>query len=158
MAAWTFVGVVVAGATLLTQSLGVRPAALFGGLIGGLVCAGGRVGRRTVPGWLPGIGQAVVGATIGSHIDEESIWSFAGNWLPVTTISMSTIVVRQLLHRPRAMQYLRVIVILASLPIVVGLVAPPAGPAVQDGVGPSGDPWLDYAFVGLCLSGVALSR
>jgi len=85
---------VVAGAvaaSFVFAALGLPSPALFGALLAGLVRALAFRGRVTVPGVAATAGQAVLGVSMGSLIDLETLRTVAGNWLPVLAATVATL-------------------------------------------------------------------
>jgi membrane AbrB-like protein len=85
---------VVAGAVvvgLLLDLLHVPSAALFGGLVAGLVRALGVRGRLTVPRSAMTAGQAVIGVTIGALVQLSTLAAIGRHWLPVLAVTVGTL-------------------------------------------------------------------
>ncbi|MEX5721366.1 AbrB family transcriptional regulator [Geodermatophilus maliterrae] len=83
-----------AGAALaswLLDRAGVPTAALFGGLLAGLVR--GLVGRTRLPVPRPAIAtaQAVVGVSIGALVDLDTLAALGEDWLPVLLVTVATL-------------------------------------------------------------------
>jgi membrane AbrB-like protein len=88
-AAAVVVGGVVAG--LLLDLVHVPSAALFGGLLAGLVR--GLAGRRRldVPRPATTAAQAVVGVSIGALVQLSTLTGLGGDWLPVLLVTVATL-------------------------------------------------------------------
>lgn len=85
---------VLAGAALagwLLGRAGVPSAALFGGLLAGLVR--GLAGRTPlgVPRPAAAASQAVVGISIGALVDPETLAALGEDWLPVVLVTLATL-------------------------------------------------------------------
>lgn len=85
--------VVAAGAVaaVLLGFLGLPSPTLFGGLLAGLVRALAFRRRITVPAPPVAAAQAVVGVSMGSLVDLETLRAVAGNWLPVLLVTVGTL-------------------------------------------------------------------
>jgi membrane AbrB-like protein len=81
---------VVAG--LLLDLLHVPSAALFGGLLAGLVRALGFPGRLEVPRIAMTAAQAVIGVTIGALVRLSTLGAVGEHWLPVLLVTVGTLV------------------------------------------------------------------
>jgi len=85
---------VVAGAvaaSFVFAALGLPSPTLFGALLAGLIRALAFRGRVAVPGVAATAGQAVLGVSMGSLIDLETLRTVAGNWLPVLAATVATL-------------------------------------------------------------------
>jgi uncharacterized protein len=87
--ALVLVGAALAG--WLLDRTGVPSAALFGGLLAGLVR--GLAGRRPlgVPRPAAAAAQAVVGVSIGALVDPETLAALGEDWLPVVLVTLATL-------------------------------------------------------------------
>jgi uncharacterized protein len=86
--------VVVTGAvaaSLLLDLAGLPSPALFGGLVAGLVRALAVPRRAAVPQPAFTASQAVVGVTMGTLVDLETLQVVAANWLPVLLVTIGTL-------------------------------------------------------------------
>ena len=85
---------VVAGAVAAAVLLGllhVPSAALFGGLLAGLVRALGWRARLTVPRAAMTGAQAVVGVSIGALVQLSTLTALGEDWLPVLLVTVTTL-------------------------------------------------------------------
>jgi membrane AbrB-like protein len=85
---------VVAGAVVVAVVLGllhVPDAALFGGLVAGLVRALTRSARIAVPRAANSAAQAVVGVSIGALVQLSTLTSLGEDWLPVLLVTLATL-------------------------------------------------------------------
>jgi membrane AbrB-like protein len=85
---------VVAGAvvaSLLFSALGLPSPTLFAGLLAGLVRALAFPRRIAVPGVATAAGQTVLGVSMGSLIDLETLRTVASHWLPVLAVTVATL-------------------------------------------------------------------
>jgi uncharacterized protein len=87
-------GLVVVAAVALAVVLGllrVPDAALFGGLIAGLVRALARPARITVPRAANAAAQAVIGVSIGALVRLSTLTALGEHWLPVLAVTVLTL-------------------------------------------------------------------
>jgi uncharacterized protein len=84
------VGAAVA-ASLLFSALGLPSPTLFAGLLAGLVRALAFPRRVAVPRVATAAGQAVLGVSMGSLIDLETLRTVAVHWLPVLAVTVATL-------------------------------------------------------------------
>jgi membrane AbrB-like protein len=85
---------VVAGAVALGALLGllhVPDAALFGGLVAGVVRALSRSARITVPRSANAAAQAVIGVSIGALVQLSTLTELGRHWLPVLAVTVGTL-------------------------------------------------------------------
>ncbi|SEP24931.1 AbrB family transcriptional regulator [Trujillonella endophytica] len=91
---WVDLGAVLAGAVLASlalDALGLPSAALFGGLLAGLVrgLAGNR--RLDLPRPAVTAAQATLGVSIGSLVDLDTLAALGRDWLPVLLVVLGTL-------------------------------------------------------------------
>jgi membrane AbrB-like protein len=85
---------VVLGAVVVAVVLGVLhvpDAALFGGLIAGLVRALSRPARIAVPKPVNAAAQAVIGVSIGALVRLSTLTALGAHWLPVLAVTVGTL-------------------------------------------------------------------
>lgn len=85
---------VAAGAVAVAVVLGllhVPDAALFGGLIAGLVRALSRPARIAVPRAANAAAQAVIGVSIGALVQLSTLTELGRHWLPVVLVTLGTL-------------------------------------------------------------------
>lgn len=85
---------VVLGAVAVAVVLGllhVPDAALFGGLIAGLVRALSRPARIAVPRAANAAAQAVIGVSIGALVQLSTLTALGEHWLPVLAVTVGTL-------------------------------------------------------------------
>ena len=94
-------GVVAAGAGTgaALALIGVPSAALFGGLVAGLVRALAVTRRLMLP--RPGLtaAQALIGVSIGALVEPETLRTVGEHWLPVLLVTVATLVISLLAGR-----------------------------------------------------------
>jgi len=85
--------VVAAGAVaaLVFSLLGLPSPALFGGLLAGVVRTLAVRRRIAVPSPAMAAAQAVVGVSMGSLVDLQTLRAVAANWLPVLLVTVGTL-------------------------------------------------------------------
>ena len=89
-AAAVVAGAAVAG--LLLDLLGVPSAALFGGLLAGLVRALAVRTRLRMPRIAMSAAQAVIGVTIGALVRLGTLATIGEHWLPILLVTLATLV------------------------------------------------------------------
>ena len=82
---------VTVGVGMVFAALGLPSPTLFAGLLVGLVRALGSSRRLAVPGTAMTAAQAVLGVSMGSLIDLDTLRAVAANWLPVLAVTVATL-------------------------------------------------------------------
>ena len=159
------VGVLV---TLGFDAAGLPSPALFAGLAVGLARALTVPRRVGIPSpAMTGV-HVVIGVMVGTLVQVDTLLAIAADWLPVVLVTVSTLVLSlaagQLMALRRGisrvtgafamvavLQYLRVLLIVLTLPAVAVLVFsadPSGGPGLGAGAGPGW--WTELGFTAAC--------
>jgi uncharacterized protein len=85
------VAVVVAAAALTLDRLGLPSPDLFAGLLVGLAYAFLVTDELRTPAWLGTAAQAVIGVVMGVLVQPTTLGTLAGYWLPITLITLGTL-------------------------------------------------------------------
>ncbi|TQN38025.1 hypothetical protein FHU33_4705 [Blastococcus colisei] len=83
--------VVVAGVAALLELAGLPSPHLFAGLLVGLAYAFVAKDELRTPGWLGTSAQAVIGVVMGVLVQPDTLGTLAGYWLPITLITLATL-------------------------------------------------------------------
>ncbi|WP_324275542.1 AbrB family transcriptional regulator [Blastococcus brunescens] len=85
------VAVAVAGVALALEQVGLPSPHLFAGLLVGLAYAFLVKDELRTPTWLSTAAQAVIGVVMGVLVQPDTLATVAGYWLPITLITLATL-------------------------------------------------------------------
>jgi len=91
--AWSTIVALCTVASVALFLLGLTAPVLFGSLVGGMVYALAADRPFEVPAWAFGLGQGLIGATIGALVSISTLATLGDDWFPIVAITAATLVV-----------------------------------------------------------------